>query len=134
MGQDDDVRSERMRKFYRHVAEPAETDHANFLALGHAPMMHGRVRCDPSTEQWRGCAEIEVGWNTQNKAFIDNDTFGVAAVGYASEMFVRRVEGKDHVRAELLEARLTLRAGAVRVDHAADRGEVARFVLRDPRA
>src|SRR5437762_5913468 len=134
MGQDDDVRSERMRKFYCHVAQSAQTDHANFLALGHAPMMHGRVRCDSGTEQRRGCAEIEVGWKTQNKAFIDDDTFGVAAIGYASKMFVRRIESENHVRAELLEAGLTLRAGAVRVDHAADRGEVARFVFRDPRA
>src|SRR5213594_733086 len=66
--------------------------------------------------------------------FIDNDAFGVAAIGHASEMLVRRVESENHVRAEHLEAGLALWAGAVRVDHAADRGEIARFVLGDCRA
>ena len=44
------------------------------------------------------------------------------------------VEGEGHVRAELLEAGLALGAGAVRVDHAADRGEVAGLELGDGRA
>src|SRR6266567_421953 len=134
MGQDDDVRSERMRKFYGNVAQSAEADHPNFLALGDAPVMHGGVGSDAGAKQRRSCGKIEVGWKAQNEVFVDNDTFGVAAIGYASKMFVRRIEGEDHVRAELLEAGLALRAGAVRVDHAADRGEVARFVLRDLRA
>src|SRR5438093_9459139 len=66
--------------------------------------------------------------------FIDNDAFGVAAIGHASEMLVRRVESENHVRAEHLEAGLALWAGAVRVDHAADRGEIAGFVLGNCRA
>src|SRR5438128_8711236 len=66
--------------------------------------------------------------------FIDDDAFGVTAVGHASEMLVRRVESENHVRAEHLEAGLALWAGAVRVDHAADRGEIAGFVLGDCRA
>src|SRR6266404_8319415 len=106
MGQDDDVRSKRVSKFYRHVAKSTETDHANFLALGDAPMMHRRVGRDPGAEQRRGCGKIEVGGKAQNEAFIDNNALGVAAVGHASEAFVRRVERKDHVRAELLKATL----------------------------
>src|SRR5437867_2277830 len=66
--------------------------------------------------------------------FIDNDAFGVAAIGHASEMLVRRVESENHVRAEHLEAGLALWAGAVRVDHAADRGEIPGLVLGDCRA
>src|SRR5437660_1817658 len=66
--------------------------------------------------------------------FIDNDAFGVAAVGHASEMLVRRIEGKNHVRAELLETSLALCAGAVRIDHAADRGEIPGLVLGNCRA
>src|SRR5438309_6630243 len=65
--------------------------------------------------------------------FIDNDAFGVAAVGHASEMLVRRIEGENHVRAELLQTSLALCAGAVRIDHAADRGEIAGLVLGDCR-
>src|SRR5712692_158141 len=103
MSQHDDVRSKRMRKFYRHVAQPAETDHANFLTLGDAPMMHRRVGRDAGAEQRRGCGEIEIGWNAQNEVLIDDDAFGVAAIGKTSEMLVRGIEGEDHVRAELLE-------------------------------
>src|SRR6266403_4117913 len=133
MGQNDDVRSERVSKFYRHVAKSTETDHTNFLALGDAPMMHRRVGRDPGAEQRRCRGKIEVGWKTQNEMFIDNDAFGVAAVGHASEVLVRRIEGKNHVRAEHLEASLALCAGAVRIDHAADGGEIPGLVLGDCR-
>src|SRR5438876_3013736 len=133
MGQDDNMRSERMSKFHGHVTQSAEADHANFFALGHSPMMHRRVGRDPGAEQRRGSGEIEVGWKTQNEMFIDDDAFGVAAVGHASEVLVRRVKGEDHVRAELLETSLALCAGAVRIDHAADRGEIPELVLGDCR-
>src|SRR5256885_13659191 len=66
--------------------------------------------------------------------FIDDDAFGVAAVGHASEVLVRRIEGENHVRAELLETSLALCAGAVRIDHATDRGEIAGLVLGNCRA
>src|SRR5205823_10419162 len=102
--EDDDVRSERMSKFYSHVAQSAETDHANFLALGDAPVMHGRVRRDAGAEQRRGCGRFQVGGYAQNEMFVDDDAFRVAAIGHASEVLIRRVEGEDHVRAELLEA------------------------------
>src|SRR5437762_1589660 len=133
MGQDNDVSSERMSKFHGHVTQSTKTDHANFFALGHAPVMHRRVGRDPGAEQRRGSGEIEVGWKTQNEMFIDDDAFGVAAVGHASEVLVRRIEGKNHVRAELLETSLALCAGAVRIDHAADRGEIPGLVLGDCR-
>src|SRR6266566_3965134 len=133
MGQNDDVRSERVSKFYRHVAKSAEADHANFLALGHAPVMHRRVGRDPGAKQRRCRGKIEVGWEAQNEVFIDDDAFGVAAVGHASEVLVRRIEGKNHVRAELLETSLALCAGAIRIDHAADRGEIPGLVLGDCR-
>src|SRR5437773_11372989 len=120
-----------MSKFYRHVAESAETDHANFLALGDAPMMHGRVRRDAGTEQRCGSSDIEVGGDAQNEMFIDDDAFGVAAVGHASEVLVRRVKGEDHVRAELFKASLALWARTVRVNHAADRDEIPWLVLGD---
>src|SRR5436190_24273190 len=116
------------------MAQSAETDHPNLFPFADAPVAHGRVCRDPSAKQRRSSCEIQIRWNTQHKVFIDNDAFGIATVGHASEVLVRRVEGEDHVRAELLEASFAVWAGAVRVDHAADRGEVAWFVLRDPRA
>src|SRR5207248_3664096 len=64
---DDDVRSERMSKFYSHVAESAETDHANFLAFSDAPVMHRRVGRDAGAEKRCGCGGIEVGGDTQDR-------------------------------------------------------------------
>src|SRR6266480_6800365 len=123
-----------MSKLHGHVAQSAKTDYANFLALGDAPMMHGRVCRDPSTKKWRGSGKIKIGGDAQDEAFVNDDAFGVAAVGHASEVFVRRVEGEDHVRAELLKASLALWAGAVRIDHAANRGEVPGLVFGNCRA
>src|SRR5438034_9126113 len=123
------MRSERVSKFHRHVAQSAETNYANFLALGDAPMMHRRVSRDPGTEQRRGGGEFQVGGDAQNETFVDDDAFGVAAVGDPSEVLIRRVEGKDHVRTELFKASFALWAGSVRVDHAADRGNISGLVL-----
>ena len=88
-GEDDNVGSERMGKLHAHVTQSAETDHANLLTLGDAPVAHGRVCCDPGAEQRRGSGEIEVGRDAQNEAFVDDDAIGVAAVGDASEVLVR---------------------------------------------
>src|SRR6266702_5694262 len=118
-----------MSKFYGHVPQSTETDHANFLALGDAPVMHRGVGRDAGAEQRRDCSEIEVGGDAQDKVFIDDDAFGVATVGHAPEVLVRRVEGEDHIRAELLKASLAMWARTVRVDHAADRGEIPRLAL-----
>ena len=90
-GEDNDVRSERMSKLHAHVAQSAETDHADFLALGDAPVAHGRVGGDSGAEQRRGSGEIEVRGHAQDKALIDDDAIGVAAIGDASEVLVRGV-------------------------------------------
>src|SRR4029450_1163532 len=112
-GEDDDAGSERVSKFYSHVAQSAETDHANFLALTNAPVMHWGVRRDAGAKQRRGSGGIEVGGKAQNEVFIDDDTFGVAAVGPASEVLVWRVEGEDHVRAVLFKASFALRTATI---------------------
>ena len=88
----------------------------------------------PAQSSGAAAGEIEVGRNAQDEAFIDDNAIGVATVGHASEVLVRGVVGEGHVRAELLKASLALGAGAVGVDHAADRGEVAGLVLRNCRA
>ena len=88
----------------------------------------------PAQSSGAAPARSRLRWDAQNEMFIDDDAFGVAAVGDASEVLVRGVVGEDHVRAELLQAGLALRAGAVGIDQAADRGEVAGFVLGDCRA
>src|ERR1035437_8524099 len=130
-GEDHDVGSERMSKLHAHVAQAAETDHANFLALCDAPVAHRRVCGDPGAEERRGSGEIKVGGDAQHEAFIDDDAIGVATIGDASEGLVRGVEGEGQVRAELLKAGFAPGTGTVRVDEAADRGEVAGLVLGD---
>lgn len=49
-------------------------------------------------------------------------------------MPVGEVVGEDHVRAKLLKAILALGAGAVGVNHTADRGEIAGLELGDCRS
>jgi hypothetical protein len=49
----------------------------------------------------------------QDKALVDHYAIGIPAVGEASEVLVRGVVGQSHVRTELLEASLALRAGVI---------------------
>src|SRR5262249_28739837 len=53
-GENDDMGPERMGELHGHVAEPAETDDADLLSLGHVPVAQGREGRDPGAEQRRG--------------------------------------------------------------------------------
>jgi hypothetical protein len=86
---------------------------------------HGRVCCNPGAEEGRGSSEIEIGGDTHNEAFIDDDAIGVATVGDTSKMLIRGVEGKGLVRAELFKTSFAMGTGTVRIDQATDRSEVA---------
>ena len=66
-GEDDDVRSERMSKFYRHMAETTQTDHSYFLTFRDIPMAHGRVSGYACAQERRRCREFEVGRNSEYK-------------------------------------------------------------------
>ena len=55
-GEDDGVGAESVRELDAHVAQSAEADDADLLALGDAPVAHGRVGGDAGTEQGRGPA------------------------------------------------------------------------------
>src|SRR5208282_6447255 len=109
-----------MCKLHGHVAQPAEPDHANFLALGDTPAAHGRVGCDSSAEQRSDSGEVQIRGDTQHKPLVHYDAVGVAAIGDASEVFVRHIKGECEVGAELLKAGAALGTRAVRVDQAAD--------------
>ena len=123
--------AERVGELDAHVAQPAEAHDADFLALGHAPVAHGRVSGDAGAEQRRGSGEVEVGGNAKDEVLVDDDAVGVAAVGHAAGVLVGEVVGEGKVVAELLEAGLALGTGAVGVDHAADGGEIAGLELGD---
>jgi hypothetical protein len=62
---------------------------------------------------------------------FDNNTVGIAAIGDASKVHVRRVIGKGHVRAELLETGLALVTVTIGVNQAAYCGKVAGLELSD---
>ena len=120
-----------MRKFDAHVAEPAQADDADLLALGHAPVAHRRVGGDSGAEQRRGPGKIEVGRNAENKALVDDNAVGVPSIRHAASVLVGEVVREGHVGAELLKAGLALRTGAVCVHQAADRGQIAGLEFGD---
>jgi len=128
------VGSERVGKLHAHVAESTETDNADFLALGDIPVAQRRVCGDSGAKQRSGSGKVEVRGNAEDKALVNDDAIGVAAIGDTSQVLVRKVVGEGRLRTELLEARPALRAGAVRVHHAADCGDVARLELGYGRA
>ncbi len=105
-----------------------------FLPLVTPQWRIGEYVVIPAHRSGAAPGEIEVGRDAQDEAFIDDDAIGVAAVSDASEVLVRGVVGEGQVRAELLKPGLALGAGAVRVDQAADGGEVARLELGNCRA
>src|SRR6185295_4907373 len=116
---------------YSHVTQSAETDYTNLLTCGHTPMAHGRVGCDPGTQQRRRSGQIEARGDSHNIVFIDHDALGVAAVGDPTKMLVRRIVRESQIRTELLQTGPAFTAGAIGIDHAADPSEVARLELRD---
>ena len=61
--------------------------------------------------------------------FIDDYALGIAAVSHAADVFVRRIESERHVWAELLEVTFAIWAGAVGIDHATNRDEIAWLYL-----
>ena len=61
--------------------------------------------------------------------FIDDDAIGIATVRDAAKVFVRRIESKRHVWAELFEVTFAIWTGAVGVHHATNRDEIAWLVL-----
>src|SRR5260370_19457721 len=118
-----------MGKLSGHVAEAPESDHANLLALGDAPMAHRRVSRDSGAKERAGSGEVEICWFGENEPLIDNGALGVAAIRHASQMLIGKVVGVGRIQAELLESCKARGTGAVRVHHAADRCQVAGLEL-----
>src|ERR1035441_2699136 len=76
---------------------------------------------------------IEVSWNAEHKALSDDNAVGVTTICDAPGVLVREVVSERHIWAELLEPRLALWACAVRVHHAAHRGNITGFELGNSR-
>src|SRR5207248_6604898 len=60
--------------------------------------------------------------------FIDHNTIGITAIGNAAKMSVRAVIGQNHIRAELLEPIFAMTTGTIRMDHATNGRDIARFI------
>ena len=67
-GEDHDVGAERVGELHAHVAQPAEADDADLLALADAPVTHRRVGRDAGTKKRRGPGEVEVGGDAQGRS------------------------------------------------------------------
>ena len=102
-GEDDHVGTEGAGQLHAHVAQPAETDDADLLALGDTRAAQRRVGRDPgdtaAVRLRRGS-----GWtDAEDEALVHDDAVGVAAVGdRGSPVPVGRVERERQVRAEVL--------------------------------
>jgi len=92
------VGSERVGEFDAHVAQSAESNDADFLTLGHAPVAHRRISSDAGAQQGRGSSEVEIRRDAEHEALCHNDAVGVAAVSDASGVLVGKVvgEGETH--------------------------------------
>ena len=66
-GEDHDVGAECMGELHAHVAQSAEADDADLLALGDPPVAQGRVGGDAGAEQRRGPGEIRLGGTRSTK-------------------------------------------------------------------
>ena len=132
-GEDSDVSSERATKLHGHVPESSQPDHADLLAFADAPVAHRRVCGDPRAEERCSSSDVQIRRKSQDEMFIDDDAIGIAAIGDAAKVFVRRIESERHVWAELLEVTFAIWAGAVGVHHATNRDEIAWLVLGNGR-
>jgi hypothetical protein len=91
---------------------------------------HRRVSCDSGAEEGRNPGELEVIWNAQNEAFIDDDAIRVATIGdWSSLVLVWGVVGEGLVWAELLKTSFAMGTSTVRIYKAADPGEVPGLYL-----
>jgi hypothetical protein len=61
--------------------------------------------------------------------FIDDDAIGIAAVGDAAKVFVRRIKSESVMFGQNCSGHVCNLDRSGRVDHATDRDEIASFVL-----
>src|ERR1051325_4931487 len=130
-GEDNDVSSECTTKLHRHVTESSQSDHADLFIFANPPVAHRRICSNPRTEERRCSGNIQIRRYTQNEMFVNDNATGIAPVGDAAEVFVRRIESQCHVWAELFEVAFAILTGSIGVDHTADGDKIAWLVLAD---
>ena len=86
--EDDDVSSERARELDSHVAKSPESNHSNLLSFADAPVFERRPGGYSSAEQRRDAGQIEIGRDSEDEIFIDDNAVGLATIGNAAKMLV----------------------------------------------
>ena len=76
-------------ELHAHVAEAAEADDADLLALADFPVAQRRIGGDAGAQQRRSSGEVEVLRNPQDERLVHDDRLGVAAVRHAAQMLSR---------------------------------------------
>jgi hypothetical protein len=75
------------------VTEASKPNDADFLALSYSPVMEGREGRDASAQKRCDACEIEIRWDFEYEALVDDDAVRVAAIGNATGVFVGEVVG-----------------------------------------
>ena len=134
--EEDNVGAEGFGKLHGHVTQAAEPDDADFLPGTDLPASKGGIGRDSCAQEGRRRRQVEIGGHAQHKILRDNDALGVAAEGRRAQVLLNAPVGPaQHAAvAELLEARPATRAGAARIDEAADPDGVADLELGDAAA
>jgi hypothetical protein len=85
--------SEGVGELHPHVTEASKPNDADSLALSHSPVMEGREGRDASTQKRCDACEVEIRWDFEYEALVDDDAVRVAAIGNATGAFVGEVVG-----------------------------------------
>ena len=121
-----------MGEFHAHVAEPAQAHNADLLALADLVVAEGGIGGDTGTQQGSAGGQIEISRHPQHEGFVHDHMIGIAAVGHATEVFVRGVVGEDGATlAELFKSVAAVFATAAGIHHAADCGEITFLKMFD---
>lgn len=138
-GQDRDRAAHGLRQLHGHMAQPAEAENGDVVALLHPPVLHRRPSGHTGAEDGGGLLRIQPLGQGQDEILGHDDHVGIAAEGVVAAINVRAVlrlrrrghrpvvGGQPAVRplAIVLVALLAGIACAAAVDHAADADHVA---------
>ena len=117
------------------MAEAAEADDADPVALLRPPVAERRIGGDAGAQERRRGGEVELRGEAERERLVDDDPLRVAAVGGGLPVHLGAVVGEGGAAlAELLEPAPARVAAAAGVHHAADAGEISGAEPLHPRA
>ena len=126
------MRTERVGKFYAHMAKAADADDADFFAGACVPVAQRRPCGDACAEQRRDGGQIFFGVaDAQNKMFVHHDGSRISAIGVLA--VERAIIGADETRSFtiLFQPVLAGRTCAAGINHTADADEFTHLEFFD---